>query len=94
MDILGFRARCDHCNSERDIFGPFPARTPAQLDAIEMQINGRSLLARCPTCDRTELVAMFIDGTQTEPWQDADEMERQHGASAGPLPRKPWPDTN
>ena len=94
MDTLEFRAKCPQCGRERTLIGPFPARTPAQLDLIEVAMTGKTSRAVCPACNCVEAVAMFVDGQQVEPWQDADEMERRHGPKAGPLPRKPWPDTN
>jgi hypothetical protein len=93
MDTLGFRARCPQCQTERWLHGPHPARTPADLDAIEHALP-KVFRARCPRCDGVEEVAMFVDGSQAEPWQNADKMERQHGPGAGPLPPKPWPETN
>jgi len=93
MQTMEFRARCPHCNTERVLIGPWPATNPAELDLIEASLTKR-VSANCPGCGRVEQVAMFVDGSRAEPWQDADEMERQHGASAGPLPPKLWPDTN
>jgi hypothetical protein len=94
MKTIEFRSRCPQCQSERPLFGPFLAGNPAELDLIETKITGRTLMARCSACNRVEEVAMFIDGKQVEPWQDADEAERLNGSTAGPLPPKPWPDTN
>ena len=93
METIEFRARCQKCNSERSLIGPHPARTPADLDAIEHALPKQTIV-RCPTCNAVEKMAMFIDGQQTEPWLGADEYERQNGPSAGPLRQKPWPDTN
>lgn len=95
MDTIEFRARCPECNWVRSLFGPLPAKTPADLDAIEVEATRRgSMEARCHVCGTVESIAMFVDGVQAEPWKDADATEAENGPEAGPLPSKPWPDTN
>lgn len=93
MDTIEFRAQCPNCQTVRPLIGPASARTPAELDAFELALP-KIIRARCPQCDRVELVAMFVDGARVEPWQDADEAQQLNGPDAGPLLRKPWPDTN
>lgn len=94
MTTIEFRARCQACETQRVIIGPFHVRNPAELDAAEHAMTGVNVRARCPTCDAVECVAMFVDGVRVEEWTDADEYERTSGPTAGPLPPKPWPDTN
>lgn len=93
--MIEFRAKCPKCETIRTIAGPWEIHNPAEADRMEMDIDRAGhVVARCPTCDTTEHVAMYIDGKQTEPWRDADEYESEHGKNAGPLPPKPWPDSN
>lgn len=91
---IDFRARCPRCQRVRVLVGPFAADSPAQLDAAEHQLSGKMWLTICERCCVTEQIAMFADGEQTEPWTDAKKYERDNGPDAGPLPPKPWPDTN
>lgn len=90
---LEFRARCPKCKTVRILVGPWEIASEAELDLMELSIPEESL-AVCPVCNAVEDIAMFVDDAQAEPWENADEAERKHGRKAGPLPRKPWPDTN
>lgn len=94
MTMIEFKTRCPHCGIERSLAGPYPASNPAELDALEHAVTRKTFIARCLKCNAVEDVAMFVDGVQAEPWTNADEYERQSGRDAGPLPPKPWPDTN
>lgn len=90
MPLFCLRARCPSCRTERDLWGPFRADTPAELDALERRVDAEgSRVAHCPTCERVEQVAFFADGQQTEAWLDANEYERRYGRGH-PLPPKPW----
>lgn len=91
MPLFELRARCPACGLERSAFGPRPATTAIELDALEAEIDRcGGVVARCLQCDSVEQVALFVDGQQTEPWQNADKYERESGPDAGPLPQKPW----
>ncbi len=91
---IDLRGLCPNCQTQRVVWGPFTVSTPADADRMEDEIDARGYaLARCPRCDATEQVALFIDDRQTEPWLDADEAERRGGPGAGPLPPRPWRDT-
>jgi hypothetical protein len=91
MSVFELRARCPRCRAERSAFGPRAASTPAELDAMEAEIDRcGGVVARCLKCNAVESVALFVDGKQTEPWQDADAYEKENGSAAGDLPPKPW----
>jgi phage FluMu protein Com len=88
-----FRAKCPQCKTTRAIFGPREGSTPEQLDAIEAEIDRcGGVIAKCPSCNCVEWVAMFVDNKQAETWQGATEYEADNGS--GELPPKPWEPSN
>lgn len=90
MPKIEFKARCQSCGIERTLFGPREINSPEQLDAVEAEIDRcGGAIAKCLECDAVEQVAMFGDGQQLEPWQDAGQYDQDNGQSAGPLPPKP-----
>lgn len=86
------RARCPKCKTERSIWcETCNPQIAASMDAMERRIDQVGHVdAHCPTCDTVEDVALFVDGKQTEPWQNADKYELKNGPNAGPLPPEPW----
>ena len=91
MPRYELRSKCPRCNSERCLWGPWDAETPDEHDKMESQIDAQgSVEAMCPQCGVVEMVSLYVDGIQTEPWMDATTYEREGGPEAGPLPHRPW----
>lgn len=90
--LFEFKGRCPRCLTVRTVWGyDITPVTPDSLDLLETQAeNIGSVGAHCPKCDDVEDVAFFVDGKQTEGWQNAIEYEKMFGKGGGPLPPKPW----
>lgn len=89
--IIELKAKCPRCQTVRTLWGPLKYNTNADAIAAEILIEAKGkAIARCPQCNRVELIALFADDVQTENWMDADEYEKLNGKDAGDLP--PMPD--
>lgn len=89
---IELRGRCPKCEIIRTVTGfDNPQVTSDYLDRVEASADRRGMFdCHCPVCNCVELVALWGDDKQWEPWMNAVEYEKKNGPSAGPLPPKPW----